>query len=129
MNKNIAKELNEFAEEISNRFSKFNREGNYNRETFTVDEVVPTSDQTAVIKFKKSTGKTGVAFCYYINRGVSKGWKYFFPTDAHIVGMNAFNFYKLQAERKNYKYNFDLVDQYNRNRSIEDHITDASEIN
>ena len=43
--------------------------------------------------------------------------------------MSAFNFYKLQAEQENYKYNFELVEQYNRNRSVEDHITDASDIN
>ena len=32
-----------------------------------VEEIIPTSDHTAVINFKKSSGKIGVAFCYYIN--------------------------------------------------------------
>ena len=105
MNKAVAQELKQFAQEIANRFSKTDREGNYNNESFTVEEVIPMSDHTAVINFKKSSGKIGVAFCYYIARGYSKGWKYFFPTDSHINGFNSFLYYKLEAERKNYKYN------------------------
>lgn len=106
MNKQIAIELNEFAETIAKRFSRTDREGNVNNESFRVEEIIPTSDHTAVINFKKSTGKIGVAFCYYIPNGMSKGWKYFFPTDSHVNGFQAFLFYKLQAERQNYKHNF-----------------------
>ena len=127
MNKQIAKELNEFSKIIAKRFSYNNREGNQNKESFVVDEVIPTSDHTAVINFKKSSGKIGVAFCYYINRGVSKGWKYFFPTDSHVNGFQAFLYYKLEAERKNFDKNF-LVSQYNRNREHKDHIKFESEI-
>ena len=105
MNKKIAKELDEFSKVIAERFSRTDREGNVSQESFTVQEVIPTSDHTAVINFKKNTGKIGVAFCYYINRGRSKGWKYFFPTDSHVNGMQAFHFYKLQAERTNYSKN------------------------
>ncbi len=106
MQKEIAKELNKFSEEIAKRFSYSNREGNKNGETFEVEEVIPTSDHTAVIRFKKNTGKIGLAFCYYINKGVSKGWKYFFPTDSHINGFQSFLYYKLEVERSNYKKNF-----------------------
>lgn len=106
MNKIIAKELNEFAEVIASRFSRNDREGNVSNECFQVEEVIPTSDHTAIINFIKSSGKIGVAFCYYITKGKSKGWKYFFPTDSHINGMQAFLYYKLEAERRNYKYNF-----------------------
>ena len=120
MNKQIAKELNKFSEVIAKRFSYKNREGNVSNESFVVEEVIPTSDHTAIINFKKSSGKIGVAFCYYIAKGQSKGWKYFFPTDSHINGFQAFLYYKLDAERKNYKKNF-LVDQYNRNRPAKDH--------
>ena len=127
MNKQIAKELNEFSKIIAKRFSYNDREGNQNKESFIVDEVIPTSDHTAVINFKKSSGKIGVAFCYYINRGASKGWKYFFPTDSHVNGFQAFLYYKLEAERKNYNKNF-LVNQYNRNREYKDHIKFESEI-
>jgi len=127
MNKQIAKELNEFSKTIAKRFSHKNREGNFNNESFLVDEVIPTSDHTAVINFKKSSGKIGVAFCYYIAKGMSKGWKYFFPTDSHLNGFQAFLYYKLDAERRNYDKNF-LVDQYNRNRSPEDQIKSENEI-
>ena len=106
MNKKIAKELDEFSKVIAERFSRTDREGNVSQESFTVQEVIPTSDHTAVINFKKNTGKIGVAFCYYINKGMSKGWKYFFHTDSHLNGFQAFLFYKLEAERHNFKLNF-----------------------
>jgi hypothetical protein len=105
MNKTIALELKDFAEEIANRFSRKDREGNYNNEDFKVQEIIPMSDHTAVINFIKTSGKIGVVFCYYIARGQSKGWKYFFPTDSHINGFHSFLYYKLEAERKNFKYN------------------------
>ena len=106
MQKHTAKELRSFAEEIAKRYSRTDREGNVNNEAFSVQDVIPMSDHTAVINFVKSTGKTGVAFCYYINRGASKGWKYFFPTYSHVSGFQAFFIYKTEAERKNYDKNF-----------------------
>ena len=78
MKKDRALELNEFAETIADRFSNFNRSGNQNNETFSVEEVIPISDDSAVINFKKNTGKIAVAFCYYINRGRSKRLEIFF---------------------------------------------------
>lgn len=106
MNKNIALELKQFANVIAERFSKPDRQGNKNKETFSIESIIPTSDHTAVINFKKNTGKLGIAFCYYIPNGISKGWKYFFPTDSHINGFQAFIFYKLEVERHNYNKNF-----------------------
>jgi hypothetical protein len=106
MNKEIAKELNAQVKIIADRYSNANREMNFNKELFTVDKVIPTSDHTAVVVFKKTSGKNGVALFYYIPNGISKGWKYFFPTDSHITGMRAFELYKLMAENDNYKHNF-----------------------
>ena len=106
MNKPLVVSLHKFAETVAKRFSKPNREGNYKAETFSVYEVIPTSDQTAVVFFKISTKKLGLAFFYYINRGSSMGWKYFFPTDSHVVGMMATHFYKLEVERYNMSKNF-----------------------
>jgi len=57
MKKEIAIELNEFAAELALRYSRTDREGNSNKETFHVEEVIPTSDHTAVVRFKKNTGK------------------------------------------------------------------------
>jgi len=105
MNKSIAKELKIAAEDVAKKFSILDREQNFNNETFEVNEVIPMSDHTAAVYFKKNTGKIGVAFFYYIPKGMSKGWRYFFPTDSHLNGMGSFHFYKLQAERINYKKN------------------------
>jgi len=106
MNKQIAIELKEQAEIIAQRFSNHNREGNYNNETFEVDEIISMSDHTATVIFKKDTGKLAAAFFYYLSRGRSKGWQYFFPTDSHINGLCSFHFFKLEVERKNYEKNF-----------------------
>jgi hypothetical protein len=106
MNKQVAIELQDFAEVIASRFSQTKRVGNINNETFSVEEVIPISDHSAVINFVKSSGKVAVAFCYYITKGRSKGWKYFFPTDSHVSGFQAFFIYKTQAERRNFSKNF-----------------------
>lgn len=106
MNKQIALELDSFSKEIAERFSRKDRDGNINGESFSVQEVIPTSDHSAVCVFEKNTGKRAVAFLYYIPRGMSSGWKYFFPTDSHINGFRAFELYKFEIERYNYKHNF-----------------------
>jgi len=106
MKKDIAKKLEEFAYIVANRFSKNDREGNFNNETFTVKEIIPMSDHTATVMMEKNTGKLAAFFFYYINAGISSGWKYFVPTDNHVLGFTNFNYYKTQAERYNYKHNF-----------------------
>ena len=106
MNKEIAVELERQVEIIASRFSISNREGNFNNEKFIAEETIPTSDHTAVVKFRKTSGKIGLCFMYYIPRGMSKGWKYFFPTDSHINGFRAFELYKFEIERENFKHNF-----------------------
>ena len=55
MNKDRALELKKFAETIADRFSNFNRDGNQNKETFSVKEVIPVSDDAAVINFQKTS--------------------------------------------------------------------------
>ncbi len=106
MTKEIAQELHKYVENIKNRYSIKDREGNFTQETFKLKEAIPTSDHTATVIFEKDSGKLACFFFYYINRGISKGWKYFVPTDSHITGMRAFEYYKLNTERHNYKHNF-----------------------
>jgi hypothetical protein len=106
MNKQIAKELNEHANTVAKRFSNTNRDGNVNAETFWINEIISMSDHTATVVFEKSSGKFAAAFFYYIAKGYSKGWKYFFPTDSHINGLASFHFFKLEVERKNFDKNF-----------------------
>ena len=106
MNKQIAIELKQQAETVAERFSRTDRGMNLNREVFIIDKIIPSSDHTATVIFMKSSGKQGVAFFYYIPNGLSKGWKYFFPTDSHITGMRAFEYHKLMAEDFNFDKNF-----------------------
>lgn len=106
MKKEIAKELADFVKVVEQRFSRSDREMNFNNESFKVHKVIPSSDHTASVVFSKTSGKQGVAFFYYIPNGMSKGWKYFFPTDSHITGMRAFEFHKLNAEDFNFDKNF-----------------------
>jgi hypothetical protein len=106
MKKETAIELNKYVETVKNRYSIKNRQGNYKNEKFILKEIIPTSDQTATVIFEKESKKLACFFFYYINIGASKGWKYFVPTDSHITGMRAFEYYKLNTERHNYKHNF-----------------------
>ena len=106
MNKQIAKELKEFSIIVKNRYSHKDRANNFNKETFEVQEIIPTSDHTATIIFEKNTHKRCAMFFYYIPR--LKKWHYFVPTDSHINGMSCFANQKIEVERHNYKYNFDL---------------------
>jgi len=107
MNKQLVKDLTSFAQNVAQRFSRVDREGNVNGELFTLVEVIPMTDASATVIYEKNTGKQAAFFFYYIGRGKSKGWKYFVPTDSHILGMQAFNHYKLEVERFNYKHNFE----------------------
>lgn len=86
MNKEIANRLKQKTLEVAEYFSNQNRARNYNNEGFRVDNIVPLSETTALVTFQKSSGKFAVAFFYFIN--VNEGeWRYFFPTDSHILGM------------------------------------------
>jgi hypothetical protein len=104
MNKLVAKELKTFAETVCDRYSQKNRSKNFNNETFSIQEIIPTSDHTATIIYEKNTGKRAAFFFYYIP--AFKKWNYFVPTDSHINGMSCFANQKIEVERHNYKYNF-----------------------
>lgn len=106
MKKEIAIELKSQAEIVCERFSRSDRDMNFNQEKFSIEKIIPSSEHTATVVFTKSSGKRGVAFFYYIPNGMSKGWKYFFPTDSHITGMRAFEYHKLMAEDFNFDKNF-----------------------
>ena len=72
MNKEIAKELDAECKNVAQRFSRPDREGNFNKETFEVDEIISMSDHTATVVFKKSSGKLAAAFFYYIQGDIQK---------------------------------------------------------
>jgi hypothetical protein len=101
MNKQVAKNLKEFAKEVAERYSKQDRENNFNKETFELSKVVPMGEHTAAVLYTKNTGKCAVFFFYLIK----DKWRYFVPTDSHILGMMSFNNYKLRVEEHNMKFN------------------------
>lgn len=106
MNKQAAQELKEYAEEVAERYSNSDRARNPNAETFRVDHIKPLSESVAVVSFLKSTGKYGLAVFYYVRTTPPK-WKYFFPTDSHLLGFQRLADLKLAVEEKNWDRNFD----------------------
>ena len=101
MNKSIYQKLHVRVEEVAKTFSDPNRSLNYNGETFKYDDVVVTSETTAFVTMKKSSGKkVGVGFVW-VNTGAGGFWSYFFPTDSHLLGLRYWEKYKLEIERFN----------------------------
>ena len=104
MNKSTAIELYHKAQEVATMYSNPNRDHNYNNESFEISEIIPHSDHTATVVFVKSSKKKGVAFFYFIP--AKNQWRYWFPTDSHIAGMDKFKSIKEQIERENFAHNF-----------------------
>ena len=105
MTKTNAQKLKSFASEVAVNYSNPEREYNYSSETFEVSKIVPHSDQTATVIFKKSSGKFCAAFFYFIP--AKDQWRYWFPTDSHIVGMDGFKGIKEEIEKVNFGKNFE----------------------
>lgn len=97
MKKENLKSLKRRAEEIATAYSNPNREYNHTNEVFSMDKINPLSETTASVTFLKNTGKRAVAFFFL----VKNEWKYFFPTDSHILGMRYFHKIKLGIEYLN----------------------------
>tara|TARA_Y100001951_G_scaffold104006_1_gene114284 strand:+ start:92 stop:409 length:318 start_codon:yes stop_codon:yes gene_type:complete len=104
MQKNRALKLKELSEQVALNFSRTDREFNHSNETFKVSEIVPLSESTAIIKFEKSSGKIGLAFCYWINMSGGQ-WKYFFPTYDHCAGFDMLKEELHKTEIYNFKFN------------------------
>ena len=104
MQKAVAQKLKEAAEKCAQNFSNNDRSRNFNNETFKVDMIEPLSEHTAVVIFKKNTGKVAAFFFYYLNMGDGY-WRYFCPSDSHILGMESFKKYKDKAEKANWVHN------------------------
>jgi len=105
MKKQLAIKLKEKAEEIATNFSRDDREFNFSNETFKVHDITPLSETTAFVCFKKSSGKIGIAFCYWINMFGGQ-WRYFFPTYDHCLGAEKLRDVLHKVEKKNFPLNF-----------------------
>jgi hypothetical protein len=108
MQKNRAIMLQKMADSIAHTFSMSEREHNYLNEGFQVHEIIPTSESTAIVKLKKTSGKYAMAFCYWINMSGGQ-WKYFFPTYDHCVGMETIKEELRTIELINFEHNFDEI--------------------
>ena len=108
MPKNRAIMLQKTAEAIAHAFSMHEREHNYLNEGFQVDEIIPASESTAIVKLKKTSGKYAMAFCYWINASGGQ-WRYFFPTYDHCIGMELIKEELRKIELINFEYNFDEI--------------------
>lgn len=106
MNKKLAIKLKAKADEVAKNFSNPLRDNNLKNETFEVDNILPLSDTTAIVIFKKSSGKKSLIFCFHVN--YKEGyWGYFFPTDSHISGMSQVGKHLQEIEKHNFEYNFE----------------------
>lgn len=104
MRKDLALSLKESAQTAAENFSRSGRTYNMTNETFEVESITPLSENTATVIFLKNTGKKAAFFFYFLRTG---GWRYFVPTDSHIIGMESFGKCKLDVEAWNYNLNFD----------------------
>lgn len=102
MKKNLAISLREKASEVAHVFSNPHREYNPNSEIFEVEKIDALSESVAGVTFLKSTGKRALAYFFF----VKNDWRYYFPTDSHILGMQAFAELKKKIEVSNFQENF-----------------------
>ena len=105
MKKEIAIKLRIAAEKASEVFSDPQRPLNTNKETFSVDKVTPLSESTAAVTFCKDARKFALAFFYYLNTSGGQ-WRYFFPSDSHLLGMGMMSQAKQCIEVANIGFNW-----------------------
>jgi hypothetical protein len=103
MDKKVAVNLEYLAKMVSNKLELSKRNGKDNDEKYFVQEIITISDYTAICIFENNIGKRELCFFYYIPTGESMGWKYFFPTDSHLLGFRAFDHFKFEIDRYNHK--------------------------
>ena len=106
MKKDVVLKLKQKITECEKQFSNPNREYNANNETYKCNNITPLSESMALVTFQKNTGKHSNAIFFYIKNY----WIYFFPTDAHELGMFNYlnNKYRIFLEGFNFDKNFDI---------------------
>ena len=105
MQKKVAIKLKHKAYEIAKNYSRTDREFNVNNEEFKVDKIEPLSETTAIVTFKKSSGKFALAFCFHVNM-YGGTWKYVMPTYDHCIGMERVKEMLFEIEKVNFFQNF-----------------------
>jgi|TARA_R100000655_G_scaffold51305_1_gene88994 hypothetical protein len=97
MTKEHKQELREYAERIAKGFSM---RPNYS-ESFHVEDIQIASESMAFVKMKKFPSEKCAAFLFFRVKS-DKPWRWFCPTDSHILGMRYFEEFKRRIENENY---------------------------
>ena len=101
MKHELKEQLKAYAEEVAAILSDPKRnKANTTKEVFYTEGVVPLSEDTAGIIFRKEPSKLKAAvFVWYAN---GQWWR-IVATDGHITGMLQFPLVKAKVERENYE--------------------------
>lgn len=101
MKRELKEQLKAYAEEVAGILSDPKRnKANTAEELFYTEGVVPLSEDTAGIVYRKEPSRLKVAvFVWYAN---GQWWR-IVATDGHITGMLLFPAIKARAERANYE--------------------------
>lgn len=102
MRKELLLNLQRKADEVAKLFSRKDRAKNYNKETFSVCEVVILSESRAAVVYEKDGGTRSVADFLWIASGGSGRWLYYFPTDSHLLGQSRLSDIKFGLEQHNF---------------------------
>lgn len=110
MNKEVAISLNEEAQLTAKKFSNAARKQNWTGEVFEVDEIIPLSAQSAMVVFKKTSGKKALA--HFIHIRIQKRWLYYFVGASHLLNLDLLTKQYAKIESFNYPKNlYDVSDQ------------------
>ena len=104
MDKLVARTLKARATEVARNFSSPTRALNHTGEIFTVDEIIPLSAQSAIVIFKKNSGKKAIAHFIHIRQ--KSRWIYYFISAAHLLNLDRLSAIYHDVEIFNYPLNF-----------------------
>ena len=106
MTKEIAKALHKKATEIAFKYSQNERSNNFSNETFEIGDIEPLSAQSALVTFKKSSGKLGLAHFIHVNMPSKPFWTYYFLGSQHLINLDKIPDKYHEVEIHNFKLNF-----------------------
>ncbi len=101
MQKRKIKKLHETAQHIAKVFGDPERKKNYTDGEYSVEKVTPLSSDSAVVVLRQSNDVLSVVFCYWLNTRGGE-WRYFFPTEAHVAGMQRLPEIMQQVDEQNF---------------------------
>jgi hypothetical protein len=107
MQKDRAKLLRQAAKQMGVNFSRSDREKNPG-ERFAVAKIVPLSDASAAVFYRKTPGKKlALAWFYWLNRTVNPTWQGFFLSYNHLTSLERLKEMLDWIETENFPKNFD----------------------